>query len=72
MRYILQKSVQPNYWVCTDTLFKIVCIFENKNFNENQKFEILEDFDAANYMQLAEIAREMADWLRANHYNKVL
>lgn len=51
---------------------KIVCVFENKKYNETQEFTTLEDFDPANYMQLAKIVREMADWLRENHYEKCL
>lgn len=71
-RFILQKSeLKPNHWVCTDTENLIICIFENKNFNDNQEFQMLENFNPENYMKLAQIAREFGDWLRANHYDKV-
>lgn len=71
MSYILQASEKPNYWVCTDTENLIVCIFENKNFNDNQNFTTLENFNPDNFMKLAEMARLMGDWLRANHYDKL-
>lgn len=71
MRYKLEESQsKPNHWVCSDFENKIVCIFENKRFNDTQELSLLEDFD--DYMELATIAREMADWLRENHHNKVL
>lgn len=68
-RFILQKSeLKPNHWVCTDTKNFIVCIFENHNFNDNQEFKQLEDFNPANFMLLARFVREMSDWLRENKY----
>jgi len=69
-RFILQKSeLKPNHWVCTDTENLIICTFENKNFNDTQEFKTLEEFNPANFMQLARYAREMGDWLRENHYD---
>ena len=71
-RFVIQKSeLKPGYWVCTDTENLIICTFENKNFNDNQEFKELENFDPAKYMQLAKIVREMSDWLRENHYEKI-
>lgn len=70
-RYILEKSEKENYFVCTDTENLIVCIFENHNFNDNQKFTTLENFNPKNFMQLAKFCREMGDWLSKNHYNKI-
>lgn len=70
-RFKIEKSVQPDKWVCTDTLNNIVCVFEQGKFNDTQEFTMLEDFNASNYMKIAEIAREMADWLRENHYDKI-
>ena len=70
-RYVLQKSqTQPNSWVCTDTEHGIVCVFEDKKFNETQRFSFLEDvrLDA---LFIARLMREMADWLRENHYKKI-
>lgn len=71
MRFLLQKSEKPNYWVCTDTENLIVCVFKNKNFNGDQNFTLLEDFDPEKYMLLAQLAREMGDWLKENHYEKI-
>ena len=70
-RYVLQKSqTQPNSWVFTDTEHGIVCVFEDKKFNETQQFSFLEDvrLDA---LFIARLMREMADWLRENHYKKI-
>jgi hypothetical protein len=71
MRFIIQKSEKPGYWVCTDTDNKIVCVFEQGNYNDNQEFTTLEDFNPADFMQMARFAREMGDWLRENHYDKL-
>ena len=70
-RYILQPSEKEGYFVCTDQLNLIVCAFEAHKFNDNQKFSLLENFDTANYMQLARLFGEMGDWLRENHYDKI-
>jgi len=72
-RFILQKSqTLPNGWVCTDTENGIVCVFEHQKFNETQKFTILEDVKHPNSNHLAKAAREIGDWLRENHYKKVM
>jgi len=70
-RFILQKSEKlVKGWVCTDTKNGIVCVFEDKKFNDTQEFTLLEDAEKdAN--KLAQYAREMGDWLIANHYGKV-
>jgi len=71
-RFIIQQSeLKQNHWVCTDTENLLVCTFENKNYNDNQKFEYLKD-DVPDATTLARFANEMAAWLRENHYNKVL
>ncbi len=71
MRYTLTQSETPNHWVCTDTQYLIVCVFENKKFNESQKMTRLEDFNPNNFMLLARIMREMGDWIGKNHREKV-
>lgn len=69
-RFIIQRSEHPDYWVCTDQVNGIVCVFEANNFNESQKFTLLED-STASANELASLAREMGDWLRENHYDKI-
>ena len=66
-RYIGQPSEKGNHFVCTDTSYKIVVVFEKGKFNETQKATMLEDFNSSNYMQLSRIMREMADYLQENH-----
>lgn len=70
-RFILQPSEKPGYWVCTDTVNKIVCVFRNKAFNEDQNVASLEDFNPINLMFLASLMKQMGDWLRENHYEKL-
>lgn len=70
-RFILQESEKLNHWVCTDQINKIVCVFEYHKYNDTQKFTLLEDFNDKNLMELARFAREMGEWLRLNHYDKV-
>lgn len=71
MRFVIQKSDTQSHWVCTDTENKIVCSFEQGKHNDTQQFTALDEFDPQNYMHLASFARQMADWLRENHYDKV-
>lgn len=70
-RFIIQPSENPGYWVCTDQINLVMCIFKEHDFNYTQQFQLLEDFDTANAQKLATYAREMGDWLRENHYEKV-
>ena len=74
-RFILQESQnKADHWVCTDKLHNIVCVFENHKYNDTQKFTLLDgdtfksDTEA---LKVATYLREMADWLRDNHYDKV-
>jgi len=71
MEYLIQKSKDGKGWVCTDVEHNIVCSFENKKFNDTQQFTLLEDVEAPDPLSLAKIAREMGDWLRENHYDKI-
>ena len=72
-RFILQESqTQRNSWVCTDTENGIVCVFEDKKFNETQKFTVLEDMENPDAKKLARSVNEMAEWLRKNHYKKAM
>ena len=72
-RFIIQKSqTQSEGWVCSDTENGIVCKFEQGKFNETQEFTILDDIENPDAVKLAHAVREMADWLRENHYKKVM
>ena len=69
-RFIIEKSkLKENHYVCTDTVKKIVCTFENHKFNESQHFVTLDEFNPSEFQELARFCREMGDWLRENHYN---
>lgn len=74
-RFILQPSNrQQGWWVCTDTEHNIVCRFEEHKFNDSQEFTLLDGDKFATSEEAiahATYLREMADWLRENHYNKV-
>ena len=72
-RFILQPSqTRPSGWVCTDTENGIVCVFDDKQFNETQEFTVLDDIEKPDVNVLAKAVNEMAEWLRENHYSKVL
>lgn len=71
-RFIIQPSTrQRDWWVCTDKANGLVCRFETHKFNDTQKFTFLEDMEQSDALTIARIVREMADWLRSNHYEKV-
>lgn len=69
-RYKVEKSADPQKWVCTDMIHNIVIEFEEHKFNETQQitFEGNQHYDV---MQIAKLLREMADWLGENHYTKI-
>lgn len=71
-RYKIEESKNKHgYWVCTDIVNGIVCIFEDGKFNETHQFTILEDIKNSDANKLALIANEMDNWLRKNHYDKM-
>ena len=73
-RFILQNSAEDGWWVCTDQEHNIVCRFKEHKFNDTQKFTLL-DGDSfqtkEEALAHATYLREMADWLRENHYEKI-
>lgn len=69
-KYILQESENKGFWVCTDTINKIVVVFENGKFNETQKMTALDDFNPKNFMQISKYMREIGVYLFNNHYEK--
>lgn len=74
-RFIIQPStLQQGWWVCTDTENNIVCRFEGHKFNDTQEFTLL-DGDTfgkkEEAIKYATFVREMGDWLRDNHYDKI-
>ena len=71
-RFLLQESqMKENHFVCTDTEHLIVCVFEKHRFNETQEVTTLENFDTKDFMKLATYLREMGEWLRKNHAEKL-
>ena len=74
-RFLLQHSqTQPDGWVCTDKDHNIVCRFQEHKFNETQNFTLLDGdtFNSkAEAMAHATYLREMGDWLKENHYEKI-
>lgn len=68
-RFILQHSSSiPDGWVLTDRDAGLVCRFLEGQFNETQKFTMLDDVKNPDPVALATTAREMAEWMAANHY----
>lgn len=74
-RFLLQHSqAHPDGWVCTDKAHNIVCRFEEHKFNETQQFTLLDSdtFNSkAEALAYATYLREMGDWLKENHYEKI-
>ena len=74
-RFIIQPStLQQDWWVCTDTKNNIVCRFESHKFNDTQEFTLLDGNTFGTKeeaIKYATFVREMGDWLRDNHYNKI-
>lgn len=74
-RFIIQPSREPGSWVATDTENGIVIKFREHQFNETQQITLLngDTFKSADEaMKIATYLRELSDWLRNNHYNRVM
>lgn len=72
-RFILQPhATKQGWWHCADTEHGIDVTFERHKFNETQQVTV-ENGTEFNTLSAAiahaRYLREMADWLRANHYN---
>jgi len=73
-KYIIQRSSTPGYWVVTDKINNIVVQFEHGKYNETQKVTLLNGETFTNEKEALKVAtylRELADWLRENHYEKL-
>ena len=74
-RFILQPSQDQGFWVATDTDNGIVIKFREHQFNETQQTTLLngDTFKTAEEaLAVATYMREIADWLRENHYSKAM
>ena len=73
-RFILQQSETPGWLVATDKDNGIVVRFKCHEYNETQQVTLLngDTFKTAeDAVKVATYIRELADWLRLNHYDKV-
>ena len=70
MKYLIQKSETPGWWIVTDTENMVVIKFQEHKFNETQMITMLEDCQLS-ALQLARIMREMGDWVAQHHINLV-
>jgi hypothetical protein len=66
-KYSLEPSEKTGFSVCTDHENQVVCVFENNNFNDSQKFTPLND-NTSDPSELATIARGIGEYLFQNHY----
>lgn len=73
-RFILQRSATPGWWVATDKVNNIVVTFEHGHYNDTQKVTLLngDTFkDEKEALKVATYLRELSDWLREEHYEKL-
>lgn len=70
MKYRLNESETPGWWVLTDIENMVVIRFREHEFNETQKVSLLDE-SRVNPMALPRIMREMGDWIAQNHMEKV-
>ena len=69
-RYKLESVIGlPGHYIVEDAQSGILCMFEEHKFNETQKF--VNSCNADDFLKLPTIMRELGDWLRENHYDKL-
>lgn len=74
-RFTLQPAQEPGFWEATDKEHSIVVKFREHLFNETQQITLLngDTFKTADEaMKVATYLRELSDWLRDNHYNRIM
>lgn len=75
MRYKVEQSTKPGWWVITDLLNGVVVRWEEHRFNETKTVTFLENnkdiirgFSAE---VISRIIDEIDDWLFSHHYSKI-
>lgn len=75
-KYTIERSkAHPDNWICTDNEHGFVVEWQEHSFNDTQETEIynperlhkIADLET----KLAKWQRELAEWLCANHYDKI-
>ena len=69
MKYTIQKSETPGWWVVTATENMVVIKFQEHKFNETQMVTMLEECNLST-LQFARIMREVGDWVAQHHMDK--
>lgn len=73
MRFKLEESAElQGWWVLIDTINLVVVKFQEGKFNDTQEVTLLNGNEVTSMedaMKKIRVLREMADWLRENHYN---
>ena len=66
-----QGMLGDDYWFCTDQTHGIICGFEHGKFSDTRKFAMLHDVEQPDAHTLKGAIKEMDDWLRENHHEKI-
>ncbi len=67
----ISLSEKEGYWLVKDYEYNIEVEFEHGKFNETQQVLNKDTLNPSDFMHLARRMGEMAEWLRANHYDKI-
>lgn len=71
-RFVLQPSKKmQDGWVATDTENGIVLRFENHKLEQTMRSPLLTDGREPTAIELATAIRELLDWLKEEHKDKV-
>lgn len=71
LSFHLSKEQGKSRWELTDKLFNIRITWPQSKFNEEQKIEMLENYDHDNDIQLHTLMRQAAEWLMQHHKEKL-
>jgi hypothetical protein len=67
----ISLSEKVGYWLVKDYEYNIQVEFEHGKFNETQQVLNIDTLNPSDFMHLDRRMGEIAEWLRANHYDKV-
>ena len=73
-KYIVQRASTPGWWVATDNENEVVVQFEHGHYDNTREVTLLNGDALSSEKEAVKVTtylRELGDWLRDNHYEKL-
>ena len=70
-RFIIDESFTKDGWVCTDQKTGLICHFKIGEFDDTRRFAFQHGVDKPDVPTAEKTWKEMHDWLKENHPEKI-